>query len=157
AYRATCDKVVEQDHLGFEVSGPAGRQCNDGVVNRLQPDVQIVLTMMAALGLPPLESLSAEEARAFVTQTSALRPPGPDVGEIVDGVFPGAAGELPYRLYRPASPGPHPVVLYFHGGGWLLGGHDSDDPFCRDLCVRSDMVIVSANYRHAPEAPFPAA
>src|SRR5262249_61594769 len=56
-----------------------------------------------------------------------------------------------------ASPGPHPVVLYFHGGGWLLGGHDSDDPFCRDLCVRSDMVIVSANYRHAPEAPFPAA
>jgi cation diffusion facilitator CzcD-associated flavoprotein CzcO/acetyl esterase/lipase len=157
AYRATCDNVVEQEHLGLVLSGPAGTQCHDGVVNRLQPDVQIVLTMMAGLDLPPLESLSAEEARAFVTETNAARPPGPEVGETVDGVFPGAAGDLEYRLYRPASPGPHPVVVYFHGGGWVLGSHDSDDPFCRDLCVRSDMVIVSANYRHAPEAPFPAA
>ena len=54
-------------------------------------------------------------------------------------------------------PGPHPIVVYFHGGGWVLGSHDSDDPFCRDLCVRSDAVIVSVDYRHAPEARFPAA
>ena len=62
-----------------------------------------------------------------------------------------------YRLYRPATAGPHPVVVYFHGGGWVLGGHDSDDPLCRDLCVRSDSIIVSVDYRHAPEARFPAA
>ena len=88
---------------------------------------------------------------------AAERPPGPEVGEIVDGVLPGAAGVLDYRLYRPARPGPHPIVAYFHGGGWVLGSLDSDDPLCRDLCVRSDAIIVSVNYRHAPEARFPAA
>ena len=74
-----------------------------------------------------------------------------------DGTFPGAAGPLNYRLYRPATPGPHPVVLYYHGGGWVLGSHDSDDPLLRDLCVRSGCLIVSVDYRHAPEARFPAA
>jgi acetyl esterase/lipase len=79
------------------------------------------------------------------------------VGEVTDGVMPGPAGDLPYRLYRPSTAGPHPVVVYFHGGGWVLGDLDSDDPLCRDLCARSDTVIVSVNYRHAPEARFPAA
>ncbi len=60
-------------------------------------------------------------------------------------------------LYRPATPGPHPLVVYYHGGGWVLGSHETDDPFCRDLCARSGMVIVSVDYRHAPEARFPAA
>src|SRR4029077_5605959 len=64
---------------------------------------------------------------------------------------------LKYRLYRPAPAGPHPVVVYFHGGGWVLGGCDSDDPLCRDLCMRCDSIIVSVDYRHAPEARFPAA
>ncbi len=84
-------------------------------------------------------------------------PPGPDVGEVVDGVLVGPAGNLDYRLYRPASPGPHPIVAYFHGGGWVLGDLDSDDPFCRDLCARSGAMLVSVNYRHAPEDRFPAA
>jgi acetyl esterase/lipase len=79
------------------------------------------------------------------------------VGDVVDGTLPGAAGPLAYRRYRPASPGPHPILVYFHGGGWVLGGPDSDDPFCRDLCVRSDAIVVSVDYRHAPEARFPAA
>ena len=79
------------------------------------------------------------------------------MGEIIDGVLPGADGELRYRLYRPPTDGPHPIVAYFHGGGWVLGSHDSDDPFCRDLCLRSNAIIVSADYRHAPEARFPAA
>jgi acetyl esterase/lipase len=101
--------------------------------------------------------MSAPEARDFLDQANAARPPGPEVGEIVDGKLPGAAGELDYRLYRPATPGPHPLVVYYHGGGWVLGSQETDDPFCRDLCVRSDMVIVSVNYRHAPEDRFPAA
>jgi acetyl esterase/lipase len=79
------------------------------------------------------------------------------VAEVHDGVLPGPAGDLRYRLYRPEGEGPHPMVVYFHGGGWVLGGHDSDDPFCRDLCVRSGAVIVSVDYRHAPEDRFPAA
>ena len=97
------------------------------------------------------------DARAFSVAMFADRPPGPEVGDVVDGVLPGPAGPLPYRRYRPATPGPHPIVVYFHGGGWVLGGLDSDDPFCRDLCVKSGAVVVSVDYRHAPEARFPAA
>jgi len=156
-YRKACDEVVEQDYLGFAFEGPGGPRCHDGVIRRLQPDVAILLETMATLDLPTMESMSPEEARAFSVAMSAERPPGPDVGEIVDATLPGAAGELAYRLYRPASPGPHPIVAYFHGGGWVFGSVDSDDPFCRDLCVRSDAIVVSVDYRHAPEAPFPAA
>ena len=64
--------------------------------------------MMAELDLPPIESMSADEARAFSDAMSPQRPPGPEVGEIVDGTLPGAAGDLDYRLYRPATTGPAP-------------------------------------------------
>ncbi len=156
-YRATCDEVVDRDYLGFRLSGPAGSECNDGVIRRLQVDVAKVLEFMEELELPPMEQMSVGDARAFMAITESARPPGPAVGETVDGTLAGAAGDLPYRLYRPATQGPHPLVAYFHGGGWVLGSLDSDDPLCRDLCVRSDAVIVSVDYRHAPEARFPAA
>ncbi|HEX9549421.1 MAG TPA: alpha/beta hydrolase fold domain-containing protein, partial [Acidimicrobiales bacterium] len=157
AYRAACEDVAAQGYLGFTLAGPAGSQCNDGVIRRLQPDVAMVLDAMAALELPPIESMAVEDARAFMKASSAVLPPGPEVGQIIDSVLPGPAGPIEYRLYRPASRGPHPIVAYFHGGGWVLGDLDSDDPICRDLCVRSDTIIVSVNYRHAPEARFPAA
>ncbi|OJZ76247.1 steroid monooxygenase [Mycobacterium paraffinicum] len=156
-YRAGCDEVVARDYLGFTRSGPEGARCNDGVVRRLQPDVEMVLNEVAALNLPPMESMVVEEARALYAQMSMARPPGPDVGEIVDGVLPGPAGDLAYRLYRPTTPGPHPIVVYFHGGGYVLGDAASDDPLCRDLCVRSGAIVVSADYRHSPEHRFPAA
>ena len=154
---SACDEVVARDYLGFRLSGPDGSRCNDGVVRRLQPDVEMVLNAVAALNLPPMESMAVADARAFYLQMSMTRPPGPDVGEIVDGVLPGATGDLAYRLYRPATPGPHPIVVYFHGGGYVLGDAISDDPLCRDLCVRSDAIVISADYRHAPEHRFPAA
>ncbi len=135
----------------------SSNESSPGIVRALKPDVTMVLEMMAELELPPIESMTPDEARAFSVASSAQRPPGPEVGEIVDGVFPGADGELNYRLYRPPTDGPHPIVAYFHGGGWVLGSHDSDDPFCRDLCLRANAIIVSADYRHAPEARFPAA
>jgi cation diffusion facilitator CzcD-associated flavoprotein CzcO/acetyl esterase/lipase len=157
-YRLVCEEVVASDYLGFQLAGPDGLHCVDGVVRRLQPDVKMVLDMMAEMQLPTMESMSPADARLFSEASGAMSPPGPEVGEIVDGTMPGADGStLEYRLYRPASPGPHPVVAYYHGGGWVIGSHTSDDPMCRDLCVRSDAVIVSVNYRHAPEARFPAA
>ncbi len=156
-YRAGCDEVVARDYLGFTMSGPDGSRCNDGVVRRLQPDVEMVLNAVAALNLPPIESMPVADARAFYAQMAMVRPPGPDVGEIVDGVLPGATGDLVYRLYRPPTPGPHPIVVYFHGGGYVLGDAIADDPLCRDLCVRTDAVVISADYRHAPEHRFPAA
>jgi cation diffusion facilitator CzcD-associated flavoprotein CzcO/acetyl esterase/lipase len=157
AYRATCERVVAEGYLGFRRSGPDGSVCHDGVVNRLQPDVAVFLQVMADLDLPTLESMSPADARAFNIALGTQRPPGPEVGEVVDGTLPGAAGDLDYRLYRPPSPGPHPVVAYFHGGGWVIGNQVSDDPFCRDLCVRSGALIVSVDYRHGPEDRFPAA
>lgn len=156
-YRIVCDEVMANDYLGFIRRGPGATKVKDGVVRRLQPDVGIMVDMMASLGLPPLESMSPADVRKFVKVSSAMSPPGPSVGNITDGVFPGAAGELSYRRYAPVGEGLRPIIVYFHGGGWLFGGPDSDDPFCRDLCVRSDAVVVSVDYRHAPEDRFPAA
>ncbi len=157
-YRTACDEVVARDYLGFSMSANGGStKINDGVIRRLQPDVSYLLEFVRSLGMAPLESMSPTDARAINAGGAALRPPGPDVGEIVDGMYPGADGELPYRLYRPATPGPHPIVAYFHGGGWVLGNSESDDPFCRDLCLRSNVILISCDYRHAPEARFPAA
>ena len=156
-YRQTCDEVRARGYLGFELSGSSKTQRNDGIVRQVQPDVDMVLEMMAQMGLPSMDSMSPAEARAFSEASSAMRPPGPEVGEMIDGTLPGAAGPLEYRLYRPATKGPHPVVVYFHGGGWVFGSHVSDDPLCRDLCKNADVLIVSVNYRHAPEDRFPAA
>jgi|CXWL01.1.fsa_nt_gi cation diffusion facilitator CzcD-associated flavoprotein CzcO/acetyl esterase/lipase len=156
-YRAVCDEVVERGYLGFTLSGVGGSQCVDGVVRRMQPDVAMVLELIAGMGLPPMESMSVDDARKFSEASATMRPPGPEVGEIVDGTLPGAGGELNFRLYRPSSEGPHPIVVYFHGGGWVLGNHVSDEPLCRDLCLRTDAVVVSVDYRHAPEHRFPAA
>ncbi len=159
AYRQACDDVVGQGYLGFTMTGPDGARCRDGVIRRMQPDVAMVLELLAAMGMPPLDTLQAADARALMAAATATRPPGPEVGEVADGVIPSPAGDLPYRLYRPVGPseGPRPLVVYFHGGGWVLGDLDSDDPLCRDLCARSDSVVVSVNYRHAPEDRFPAA
>jgi acetyl esterase/lipase len=156
-YRKVCEEVVRRGYLGFAFDGPGGARCEDGVVRRVKPDAAVLLELIEEFGLPRLETLPVADARALSVAMAAERPPGPEVGEVVDATLPGAAGPLAYRLYRPKGAGPHPIVVYFHGGGWVLGGHDSDDPFCRDLCLRSQAIVVSADYRHAPEAPFPAA
>jgi cation diffusion facilitator CzcD-associated flavoprotein CzcO/acetyl esterase/lipase len=157
-YRSICNEVVSRGMLGFRLTGPGvAEQVNDGEVVRLQPDVRLVLQMLAQMQLPPIESLGAQGSRDFVNEFNAGRPAGRPVGEIVDGTLPVSDGPLPYRLYRPATPGPHPVVVYFHGGGWVLGDQQSDEPFCRDMCRRSGMIFVSVGYRHAPEYRFPTA
>lgn len=101
-YRATCDEVFDRGYLGFRFGGPEERE-NDGVIRALQPDVEIMLELIEELGMPPLESLSVEDARALSDAGREQRPPGPDVGNIEDGTYPGAEGALPYRLYRPSS------------------------------------------------------
>jgi cation diffusion facilitator CzcD-associated flavoprotein CzcO/acetyl esterase/lipase len=156
-YRKICTEAQQRGFLGFELTASGKRQLNEGPVRLMQPDVEMMLDVMAQLGLPPVESMSPVDARAFMDASSTMRPPGPDVGEIIDGTLPGPAGDLEYRVYKPSTAGPHPVVVYFHGGGWVLGNATSDDPLCRDLCNRAEVMIISINYRHAPEARFPAA
>jgi cation diffusion facilitator CzcD-associated flavoprotein CzcO/acetyl esterase/lipase len=155
-YRAACDEVVAKGYLGFRLSGPGGTQCNDGVVRRLQPDIAMVLEVLEQLDVPPVETLPVETARMVYAGSAAMRPPPPEVGEVVDGSLPGPGGELPTRLYRPAVPGPHPLLVYFHGGGFTLGNLDTDDSMCRDLCARAEIAVLSVDYRHAPEHRFPA-
>ncbi len=152
-YRSTCDRVVNDGYLGFALSGNGEVRCNDGVVNRLQPDVTAVLDQYEG---PSFGALSAVDTRQFMTALTVRRPEGPPVADVVDGSLPGPAGNLQFRLYRPPGEGRRPIVVYFHGGGWVLGDQTSDDPFCRDLCNRSNCIVVSVDYRHAPEARFPA-
>ena len=156
-YRQVCDDVRANAYLGFERRDGERTERVDGVIRRVKPDNAVMLETMAELGVPPMETLPVADARAMNEAMGAQRPPGPEVAETVDGELPGADGALRYRLYRPLGDGPHDVLVYFHGGGWVLGSETSDDAFCRYLCNRSEVVVVSVDYRHAPEATFPAA
>jgi acetyl esterase len=80
-----------------------------------------------------------------------------EVDEVVDLLIPGPGGKLRVRVYRPLSTEILPVVIWFHGGGWVVGTLDSHDPVCRALANRTPCVVVAVDYRLAPEAPFPAA
>ena len=156
-YRRACDRAAAGGYLGFERRGPGGTVRDETIICRLQPDVAMVLDFMAELGLPPLETLPVADARATMAAGAAVRPPGPVVARIDDITLPGPAGDLPVRRYEPEGDGSRPLVVWFHGGGWVLGDLDSDDPLCRDLCDRLGAVVLSVNYRHAPEHRFPAA
>ena len=121
-----------------------------------EPDVRLVLGMLADLKLPDRIAGRCGRARfRRSVQRDASRRSAGRRGRRRDARR--CRRSLAYRLYRPATPGPHPIVVYFHGGGWVLGDAQSDDPFCRDLCRRSGMVVLSVDYRHAPEHRFPAA
>ena len=156
-FRAVCDEVAENDYLGFKFAGVNGAQCNDGVIWPLKPDVGLMLRSMDDLGLPPLEEMGVAGARQFSVEAARQMPAGPEVGEIIDDVIDDGDAALALRLYRPPSRGPHPITVYFHGGGWVVGNHLTDDSFCRYLCANANSLIVSINYRHAPEYRFPAA
>jgi acetyl esterase len=122
----------------------------------LHPQFREWLDRFEALGAPELHELGAAEARAAL---AAMRRPATDiqVGSVRDDSFPGPAGPVPIRVYTPACEGPWPLTVYFHGGGWVLGDLDSSDSQCRLLCRACATVIVSVDYRLAPEHPFPAA
>jgi acetyl esterase len=87
---------------------------------------------------------------------SDLQGPGEDVADVRDADASGPAGALPVRVYRPSN-GTLPVVVYFHGGGWVLGSRDTHDRICRALANRTGSAVVSVDYRLAPEHRFPAA
>ncbi|MEU8528341.1 alpha/beta hydrolase [Streptomyces sp. NPDC048629] len=101
------------------------------------------------------------EARRILAAAPAHPAEPPAVGEVTDRTIPGPAGAppIPVRIYRPeagADAGPRPTVVFLHGGGWVLCGIDTHDRTCRSLCRESGAVVVSVDYRLAPEARFPA-
>ena len=125
----------------------------------LDPDVLLVLDMIRLAGRPPFEQLTPAEAREAYMKSRAILQPEPEpVAEARDLAAPGPHGPIPLRLYRPdAAPGPLPGLIYYHGGGWLLGGLDSHDGVCRRFANAARCVVVSVDYRMAPEHKFPAA
>ena len=132
-------------------------------------DMQAVLDAHAELGPKPIETLSVEEARRQPTIADAVKAvltkQGKDTSPMalvpgvssIDREIPGAAGPLPARVYTPAGTGPFPVVVYFHGGGWVIADKEVYDGGARGLAKAAGAIVVSVDYRRAPEAKFPAA
>ena len=122
----------------------------------LNPQAAQVLEVMAASGF----TLTGEDPQAIRDAMALLpRPEGEAVGSVVGRTVPGPAGEIPVRIYTPApmSGGTRPVLVWFHGGGWVLGSLDGSDFACRMMTNAAQCVVVSVDYRLAPEAKFPAA
>lgn len=134
-------------------------------ITRLTPDVQAVLSAMAASGAPPMESLPIPQAREAYKQMSALLGGDPlPVRQVRELEAEGPAGPIPLRLYLPLlehpdstpADAPLPVTVYLHGGGWVLGDLDSHDKVCRRLAQAAGCAVVGVHYRLAPEHPAPA-
>ena len=121
-------------------------------------DPQMRAILDARAGLPPLHTLSVDEARA---RLKAPRPPGlrvEEVAAVTDRTIPGPGGPLGLRVYTPpGGAGPFPLLAFFHGGGFVIGDLDTHDPVCRNLCAGAGCAVVSVDYRLAPEHRFPAA
>ncbi|RZL90879.1 MAG: alpha/beta hydrolase [Variovorax sp.] len=127
----------------------------------LHPQARALLDFIAARGVPPTHTLDAIDARAFYRERRTATQPEPEtVAEVRELSAPGAAGPIPLRLYRPAGSGVSdvlPVLVYYHGGGWVIGDLDTHDVLCRALCNGAGCAVVAVDYRLAPEHRFPAA
>jgi acetyl esterase len=123
----------------------------------LHPQARALLDLIEQRGIPPTHTLTPADARALYRDRRAFtQPPPPDVAEVraldADGV--------PLRLYRPlgsAADAVLPVLVYYHGGGWVIGDLDTHDTLCRQLANHAGVAVVAVHYRLAPEHRFPAA
>lgn len=125
----------------------------------LEPEIQLSLSLLERRGATPLESLRPPEARrVFRDQVAVSGGPPVSVGAVRDLTVDGAAGPLAGRLYSPEEEGlPRPLILFFHGGGFVVGDLETHDVPCRLLCRHAGARVLSVDYRLAPEHPFPAA
>ena len=123
----------------------------------LHLQAQAFLDGLAAMEVPPLEMLSLEEGRQAIESLRSFMVPVEEVASVEDLAIPGPEGDIGLRIYRPEGEGLLPAVFYFHGGGFSTGSLDLVDPICRLLANRSGCVVVSVDYRLAPEHPYPAA
>ena len=133
------------------------------------PQVRAILDEMERAGVLPFHALSVPGARRYLEELFSSDADPRPVGRVRDLSAPRPdGGELQVRVYEPengdadggdgrARDGDRPALIWFHGGGFVLGNLDSVDPACRALCTETGRVVVSVNYRHAPEHPFPAA
>jgi acetyl esterase len=123
----------------------------------LDPQAKALLDQMAEAGAPPFESLTPEQAREMIIQMRELAGEPEPVAKVEDSQIPTPDGQIPVRIYTPEGTGPFPILVYFHGGGWVIGTIDTIDAPCRSLANRAGCIVVSVDYRLAPEHKFPAA
>ena len=124
----------------------------------LHPQSADALEKAAAMGFPPVTDVTPEEARDIARiGRSAIEAEVEPVGSVEDSYFPGPKSEIPIRIYRPDDDEGHPLVMLFHGGGWVIGDLDAEDTTARGTCSRVNAVVVSVDYRLAPETRFPGA
>lgn len=127
---------------------------------QLDPEVRQLLDMAAEANLPDVNTLPVAEARAqMLAARPALAGELAAVKDIQNLTIPGPHGEIPLRIYRPAVDMSQalPALVYFHGGGWVIGDLDTHDDICRALCHHAGCIVVSVDYRLAPEYKYPAA
>ncbi len=120
------------------------------------PEIQAVLDLLAAAPIDLTQTDPPTMRALYAAMRDSDGQPLP-VAEVVDVVIPGPGGDVPARIYRPEGDGPAPVLVWYHGGGWVIGDVETSDPTARKLCRRAGVVVVSVDYRLAPEHPFPAA
>src|SRR5882757_3497320 len=123
----------------------------------VHPEAQGLLDALVALGQAPMEEQTVPAARLATEGFLALQGDPVPVASVVNRTVPGPAGEIPVRVYTPAGTGPLPVVLFFHGGGWVIGDLEVVDRPCRQLASAAGAIVVSVDYRLAPEHRYPAA
>ncbi len=119
-------------------------------------EAQQLLAALEAAGLPPFEHMTVPQAREATKGFIDLQGEPEEIAT-EDRTIPGPAGEIPIRVYTPAGEGPKPVIVYFHGGGWVIGELDTVDNPLRRIANRTGAVVVSVDYRLAPEHVYPAA
>jgi acetyl esterase len=122
----------------------------------LHPECRALMDQMAGT-LRPFDEMSVEEARAAIAALAAAAGEPEAVARVEDRRVPGPRGDIPVRIYTPRGDAPFPVLVYFHGGGWVIGNIDTHDPVCRHLANAARCIVVSVEYRLAPEHPYPAA
>jgi acetyl esterase len=122
----------------------------------LHPEAEQLLAALRAAGLPPFEHMTVPQAREATKGFIGLQGEPEEIAT-EDRTLPGPAGEIPVRIYTPAGDGPKPVLVYFHGGGWVIADLDIVDNPVRRIANRTGAVVVSVDYRLAPEHVYPAA
>jgi acetyl esterase len=129
--------------------------------HRLHPDAARVCELIVASGRPPYETLTPAQAREiYLGSRQALQPDPEPVAEVLELAADGPHGAILLRLYRgngAETKAAQPALIYFHGGGWVVGDLDSHDQVCRALANATPCTVVSVDYRLAPEHKFPAA
>ncbi|MBX5456442.1 MAG: alpha/beta hydrolase [Thermogemmatispora sp.] len=123
----------------------------------LDPNLRVYLDGLAAMNVPPISALNPQVAREAIAAQLATAQVKEPVARVEDRRIPGPAGEIPIRVYTPAGAGPFPLLVFFHGGGWVICNLDTHDGLCRSLTNGAGCVVVSVDYRLAPEHKFPAA